>query len=521
LLSLSFAITSLLARQQGIIHSQVYRRHRDVGQWPGRTLQRQPLCHGVSVYRPAVVEQTEQRRLHGRLALVCSQVQDAQVLLGRPGRLPLEQQVVGHAEAAAGEQVGTVAVVSERSRLAHQGVDDVSVVDLVLATSPQTGQLGHLLVGIPELQPLGMQAGLEPLTNEPAGHRVDVTLHPHRAACLHTHTQPLARFQPTGRQRSQQGQFLGQSSLPTSVEPVEELAQEGRVSVAAREVAAAAEHQGLVERSLELAMTLFDVAILVALAGLYRLGRQAVVIQQSLVAALERLWPSCRLHGSGEPVGAVQLRHTSQLPQGVLQAFAEALVALGEADRAGFPVGVGQDEVVDQVGKGAASQGNGQVGAVGEVTGGQASGVMDLGEENLLGWPVLGAPLLEAPLQGAQLAVSEATGMLALQLLKERLGLEPGVESQLLLQPGPDAIEGVGACPPGAHHAYLAGQPLELPIFACGLAVDACLGSGQRQRHTFVQGLAQAQNLLVRDHRGLLSGQGVLMVSARSHPGEF
>jgi hypothetical protein len=161
----------------------------------------QPLGHGVGVQRPARVEQPGQRRFHPRLALACCQVQDAQILLGRPGRLPLDQQVVGHTEAAGGEQVGPVAVVGEGPRLADQPVDDVPVIDLVLAPPPQPGQFLHLLLGVPDGHPLGVQPSLDPLADQPTGHRVDVALHPDSAARLHPHAQPLEGLQAACWQR--------------------------------------------------------------------------------------------------------------------------------------------------------------------------------------------------------------------------------------------------------------------------------------------------------------------------------
>jgi hypothetical protein len=380
----------------------------------------------------------------------------------------------------------------------------VPVVDAVLVAPPQPGQPFHLPLGVPDLDALGVQPGLDPLADRPAGHRVDVALHAHGAARLHPRPQPLARLQATRRQRPQQGQFLGQSGLPPGVEAGEQLAQEDGVGVTAGEVAAAAQHQRLVQRPLELAVALLGVAVLVALARPDGLGRQGVVAQQGLVAPLERLRPPRGLHTGRQPVGAVQLRHAAQLPQGVLQALTEARVALGEADGARLPVGVGQDEVVEQVGEGQAGQGDAQVGAVGEVGGGQPAGVVDLGEEHLPGRAELGPPALDPPLKRPQLAVGEAAGVLPLQILEQRLGLEAGIEGQLLLDPGPGPVKGVLACPPGVLHSYLAWQPVQLPVGACGLAVDAGLGSGQRERHTLLQCLAQAQNLLVRDHRGLL-----------------
>jgi hypothetical protein len=199
---LLFSIFGLLAIQQSVIHGQVHRGDHHVGRRPDWVVLTQPLFHTVGIQRLARIEQARQRRLHPGLTLACRQVQDSQILLGCPSRLLLHQQVVGHAEAAGGEQVGPIAVVGERSRLAHQPVDDVPVVDLVLAASAQTGQFFHPLLGVEDLDPLGVQSRLDPLADQPTGHRVDVPFHPHDAARFHAHTQPFARFQAVLWQRT-------------------------------------------------------------------------------------------------------------------------------------------------------------------------------------------------------------------------------------------------------------------------------------------------------------------------------
>jgi hypothetical protein len=130
----------------------------------------QPLFDGVGIHWPARVEQASQRRLHTHLTLLRRQVQNPQVLLGRPLRPLLKEQVVSHAEAAAGEQVRSVTVVGERPRLAHQPVDDVPVLDAVLAPSPQSRQFLHPLLTVVDLDPLGVKSGLHSLADQPAGH---------------------------------------------------------------------------------------------------------------------------------------------------------------------------------------------------------------------------------------------------------------------------------------------------------------------------------------------------------------
>jgi hypothetical protein len=157
-------------------------------------------------------------------------------------------------------------------------------------------------------------------------------------------------------------------------------------------------------------MALLHVAVLVRMRRLDGLARQTVMTQQGLVTLRERRRTLCpRWNGCCQPVGAVHLRHAAQFPQGVLQALAEALVTLGEADGCCLPIRVGQDEVIDQMVEGRPSDSHTQVGAVREVAGAQASRMVNLGEEHLLGRSRQGTPLLDASLQRPQLAIGKAS----------------------------------------------------------------------------------------------------------------
>jgi hypothetical protein len=138
-------------------------------------------------------------------------VQQPHILLGRPLGLLFQQSVVGHAEAAARKEIRLIAVVGEGPRLADQPVDDVPVVDAMLATPTQSGQFFDPLLGIPDLHQLGIQACFDPFADQAAGHRVDVALHMNGAAGVHSHFQPLAGLQTPGRQRSEQSHLFSKT----------------------------------------------------------------------------------------------------------------------------------------------------------------------------------------------------------------------------------------------------------------------------------------------------------------------
>jgi len=214
-----------------------------------------------------------------------------------------------------------------------------------------------------------------------------------------------------------------------------------------------------------------------ALARLDGLALQTIVRQQGLVTLLEGLGSfDAGLDGGGQAIGPMKLRYAAQLPQGVLQALTEALQALGETDGAGLPVGVGQDEVVNHVIEREAIDGHAQFGAVGEVAGTQACGIMDLGEEDLLGGALQRAPLPTVALEGSQLAIGEAARKAPLQVGKEGLGFQSRVALKQFLDLGPDLGERIGSSSPVAVHAFdLAGKPAKPAILAQEIQANSVL----------------------------------------------
>ncbi len=91
--------------------------------------------------------------------------------------------------------------------------------------------------------------------------------------------------------------------------------------------------------------------------------------------------------------------------------------------------------------------------------------------------------------------VGEAAGVLALQPVEHGLGLQAGVEGQLLLDARPDLGERVGSRPPGMRHAHLAGQPAEPAVLARGLVVEAGLGGGLGLGQSLVVQAAETADL--------------------------
>jgi hypothetical protein len=224
-------------------------------------------------------------------------VQDLQILLGRTLRLLRQQPVIGQTEAARREQVVAVAVVGKGARLAHQPVDDVPVLDAMLAAATQTRQAFHLLLGVPNVEVVGVDARLDPFADQPAGDRVRVAADVDRAAALHTNRHTLTGVEPLGRQRPQQGRLFFESLDTPLVALREQLTHKLLVVAAARKIAAATQQQGLVEGPFELAMALLHVAVFVRPRRVDGLASQAVVVQHALIALLKRVPIAAGRHG--------------------------------------------------------------------------------------------------------------------------------------------------------------------------------------------------------------------------------
>lgn len=155
--------------QQRIEQAQVRRRDLD-------------LCHGGNLLSalhgsrdgregnglPACQRRT-QGLLHGGLAFPGRQLQNLQVFTHGPlVRVLSAQRVIRHAKMTRGEQVLAVHVVREGTRLADQRVDDVPIVDRVLAAAAQPRHALHDLARVPHFHLLHTQHHLHLLAYQAA-----------------------------------------------------------------------------------------------------------------------------------------------------------------------------------------------------------------------------------------------------------------------------------------------------------------------------------------------------------------
>jgi hypothetical protein len=196
----------------------------------------------------------------------------------------------------------------------------------------------------------------------------------------------------------------------------------------------------------------------------------------------------------------VSLGNSSQFPEGVLQTFGEALEALGEADGASLPVGVGENEVIDHVVERLAEDGDAELGHAGEVGFGESPRLMDLSEEDLLGRPFEGSPQFDPSLQNAELDVGKAARESTLKVKEKGLGLESRIELEEFDKFRPDLLERVLPGPPGMRDAALTGERVGVAVLACRFLIELGSVSGVGQSGFGLKQVPQPPELTISDH---------------------
>jgi len=471
----------LFRLQEPVVHRQVNIHNHYIGHRRRASAQTQRLRHRLAIGRAPGVEQQPQGFVHSDLTVTRGEEEDCQIFLDRAAGPPVLQHVVGHPESAGRKHCVAVAVLLERSRLAYQPVDDVAVLDAMFLAAPESRQGVDLAGAVPDLQCFGHDVNIHQLADQTAGQRVDIAADVDRAPRIDACLDPSGHLQPARRQRRQHGRFLKKTLLSLGISLSHELAKKRLIIAPTGEIAASPQHQGLVDGQFEPVMTLLDVAVLVGFARLDRLGFEAVMRQERLISSREQFRIRIGVHGGAHAIGAMPPGNSSQFPQGVLQPFTEALEAFGEADRGGLPVGIREHEVIHQMIERLTGDRDAEFGHVSEITLGEPARLVGLREEHLLGRPFQGAPLFDPALQATELDVGEPPREAALQVVEERLGLEPGVEPELRDEFGPDVLERILPGPPGARDAPLTGQGVRVAVLACRFLVDAGLVGGLSQ----------------------------------------
>jgi hypothetical protein len=186
--------------EQPVVHRQIHIHDQDVGHRRGLPTLAEGLGHGFGVGRPTLVEQEPQRLVHAAFSFLCRQMENRQVVLDHAAGPPVLQEVVGHPEPAGGEHRIAVAVLLERSGLTDQPVDDVAVLDAMLAPAPESRQGVQLPGPMPDVESFGPDVNIHLFADQTARQRVRVAADMNRAPRIDPGLEPSSHLQAMGRQ---------------------------------------------------------------------------------------------------------------------------------------------------------------------------------------------------------------------------------------------------------------------------------------------------------------------------------
>jgi hypothetical protein len=314
---------------------------------------------------------------------------------------PFAEAVVSLAEPCRREQIVAEDVVRECSRLPHQRVDHMAVMHRMLVPTDQPGQRVGELVRVPDLDAVSEEPGFHPFADQSAMHRVGAAVNVDQAARIDAATHLEATRQPHIRQRLQRRDLFREAISTSFVADLHHLLKEANVIVAAGEVSTASQQQRLLDGDFEVVMRRLGIAVFMGLSNIDPLGREAVVGQKIAISGLELPRRGEVVDGGGEAVAAMSSGNATEFPESVLQAIGECLERLGQADGDGLPVGVSENEVVDQVIEGLPCNGDAERVHVGEVGSSEIARVMNLSEDGEFAGSVCGPPLPNSPLECA------------------------------------------------------------------------------------------------------------------------
>ena len=164
-------------------------------------------------------------------------MQDTQVLQIGLGIVIGQQRIVGAAELQAGEQRFAEHVAAKGTGLAHQGMDDVPVIDPVPLSANESLHDRHRRALVIEFHDVGVRPYAQSATDQTRGHRVGTVDDAHRAGARDRGIELLVRGQRPGRERAQLPAFLLDALMAARIAGRHTRVQKRHVQLAGRELA--------------------------------------------------------------------------------------------------------------------------------------------------------------------------------------------------------------------------------------------------------------------------------------------
>lgn len=342
----------------------------------------------------------------------------------------------------------------------------MTVVDRRAADPKQPRHSLDHRAAVGDFDPLGANHYINLSPDQPTGNRVGVATHRDRAARSHRDADdPFVRVELAWGQRPEvllfNGELVGSRLVAFGDHPFDEL----HVLLTALEIAAASQQQRLVDHELDLSVGGFDIAVFVRAARVGVFAGAAVMLHQLAITLCQPRLGRMVGDRRAEAVGAMAGRCSAELEERFLRPLAERFEGLGETERDGLDVGVGQHAVKQRVVEAGSGDGNVERVHDGEVASGDLARVMDLRKHDGFGGPGGASPVADAAFEGASLGLGKAARVLIAQPVEKGHRSQLGLRLEPAADDFPDILEGIGTGSIIAPRSSLRGhRPFAAPL---------------------------------------------------------
>jgi hypothetical protein len=282
-------------------------------------------ANSIDIDRLARLDRKPQRVLNGVLAFAGRKSQDFQVFADRDLRaVSFTEHVISDPKVTRGKHVFAILVILECSRLTHQRIDHMAIVDRRSGDSGQPWHPLNWVAVVRDIDPFGVDRHIDFLTDQPTRNGVAVATNLDRRAAANTNV--AKRFMAGDLVIGQRAKLLllhRKAIGPCLVPFGNHLFDKRHVVFATFEVTTTAKQQGLIDPVLDVTVGRFDVTVLVGATRVGLLRLDVVMLHQRLIPQRELLLGGVVVNRSTQRVGAMQSGHAAELPERLLHAFAE------------------------------------------------------------------------------------------------------------------------------------------------------------------------------------------------------
>jgi len=217
-----------------------------------------------------------------------------------------------------------VLVVGKGARLAYQALDDMAVVDGMLALARKPRHALDGFIAVVDVDRIGIDDHVDLPADQTTRHRIDVFQYTNSAGGRDANAPDIPATIKLLRREVPHGRFFfTEFFFARCVATVFDLLEERHVLFHGVEVAASSKKKSIFHGPFEMTMQRFYIAVFVGFANIGAFGGNAVVVHQIPVAPLEKLLMGEVVDGSSQAIGSVPRRDATHFPESFLESSAQ------------------------------------------------------------------------------------------------------------------------------------------------------------------------------------------------------